>query len=906
MKKLFIGLFLLSFALINGSIAQKASINIDLNRKLNQLEKSKQNDAMLDVFIQGDLKQISSKARSAKGVYKYGFKDIAAVRVSASGLKEMMNDPAIKRIEYHKMEAKLLGDFLRVNNNLDSLHQGLGCLPQGLDGEGVIVATIDSGLDYRHPDFKNPDGTTRVKYMWDQLVSNITNVSFGYGYEWTEADINNGVIQHDPWIGGNGHGTGVAGAAVGNGSIVPDKYTGAAPKADIIHVNLRSNNFPAAYVDAVEYIFTKADQLGKPCVINSSVGSYRGSHDTRSLYVQIIENMLDAKPGRVLVQATGNGGDIRQHLGYQVTADTMFTWFKRNGNLGYVYYDMYADKADFDNVHFALACRDKNDYSFKGMTKFYNMPIDFPNLSSTTQVVTKTIVHPTTNAVMGNVEIYAQLNQGVYDMAFVVYPSVSTDYWEFTTTGDGYFDVWSNGTLMGTSSMEPPHRLPDASVFPDIVRHVLGDTLKTLVGGINCSPKVISVANYSASTSWTGYDGGTYYNEIPGGMKVPGSSTGPTRTGLLKPDIAASGNYTPGPQVLERLTELSNTPADAERLAPEGWHVTKWSGTSIASPVVAGAVACYLQQFPNATYADVKAALMGSAKVDANVLHDYGTAPNYGWGAGKLDGYNFVNNAVVDANAQAGNDLQLNVYAYLQGPINEDLFPTVIMQTDLNDRGLLPGQTPTNSLVAPTPSVHPFTDAHWYYTGPEAGFDDLDYQAIEAENGGKKVVDWVILSLRDSLISGTTVFRKAAMVLEDGQLVFPDKCAMIPTGQTYYIVIEHRSHMSAISHVPVTFNGNTLSYDFRTQDSYRTSTSVGQIEVYPGFWALYGGDGDQALDSPGYDTNGRDKDIWVLRNGNFDIYTPADYNMDGDINGDDKIIWSRNNGRSSGADKVQN
>jgi len=902
MKQLFtVILFLM---LLNTGIAQKASMNIELTRHLKKLEKNKQKNVMLDVFIQGNLTKINTATKSAKGIYKYGAKDIAAVRIAASELYKLADNPDIQRIEYHNWEVKLLGDFLRANNNLDSLHQGLGCLPQGLDGEGVIVATVDSGLDYRHPDFQNPDGTTRVKYMWDQLVANVTNVPYGYGYEWTEADINNGTIQHNPWT-GNGHGTGVAGAATGDGSSVPGRYVGAAPKSDIIHVNLRGGSFPATYVDAIDYIFKKADELGKPCVINSSVGSYRGSHDARELYVQLIENMLDAKPGRIFVQATGNGGDFAQHLGYQVTADTVFTWFKRNQSLGYVYYDLYSDKADFDNVYFALACRDKNDYSFKGITKFYNILADFPNLSST-QVVTTTLRHPTTNEVMGNIEIYAQLNQGVYDMIFVVYPSVTTDYWEFTTTGSGYFDIWSNGTLMGTSSMEPPHKLPDASVFPDIVRHISGDTLKTLTGGINCSPKVISVANYSASTSWTGYDGGTYYNEIPGGAKIPGSSNGPTRTGLLKPDIAASGNYTPGPQVLERLTELANTPADAERLAPEGWHATKWAGTSIAAPVVAGTVACYLQQFPNATPADVKAALMNSAKVDANVLHDYGTAPNYGWGAGKLDGYNFVNNAVVAANAQAGTDLQIDVYAYLQGAINDNVFPTITMQSDLNGRGLLPGQTPVNSLVTPTPAIHPFTDAHWYYTGPEAGFDDLDYQTIETENGGKKVVDWVMFSLRDSLVSGTTVFRRAAMVLEDGQLVFPDKCATIPTGQTYYIVIEHRSHMAAISHVPVTFNGNVLSYDFRTQDSYRTPTSVGQVEVYPGAWALYGGDGDQALDLPGYDTNGRDKDIWVEKNGFFDLYTPADYNMDGDVNGDDKIIWGENNGRSSQTDKVNN
>jgi len=894
------------FVLVNIGIAQKAGLNIDLTRKLQTLEKSGEMSEILELMIQGDLAAIQDEVKNVRGTYKYGRKGIAAVSIPASGIAKLQRNPAIKYLEYFQMEAKLLGDFLRVNNNLDSLHQGLGCPPQGLDGEGVIVGTVDSGLDYRHPDFQHADGSTRVLYMWDQLVGNVTNLSYGYGYEWNAADIDDGSIQHDPFYSGYGHGTGVTGAATGNGSAVPGKYVGAAPKSEIIHVNLRNNNYPTSYVDAIEYIFDKADQLGKPCVINSSVGSYRGSHDTRPLYVQYIENLLDAKSGRVLVQAAGNGAGYEQHLGYQVTTDTVFSWFKRNNSLGYVYFDLFADKANFDGVNFALACRDKTNYSFKGMTEFLNMSTEFPNLSNTTQIVSKTLRHPTTNAVMGDIEIYAQLNQNVYDMAFVVYPSVTTDYWEFTTTGSGYFDVWSNGTLMGTSSVEPPHKLPDVATFPDIIRYKAADTLKTVVTGANCSEKVISVANYSASDSWLGYDGTTYYNETPGGDKVTESSTGPTREGLLKPDIAASGNYTAGPQVLERLTELANIPADARRLAPEGWHATQWSGTSIAAPVIAGTVACYLQQFPTATYTEVKTALMNTARVDEHVLDGYGAAPNYGWGAGKVDGYNFVNEAVVAANQAASADLRLNVQVYLEGAMDDTVLPTIAMQTDMNSRGLLPGQTPQSALVTPTPAVHPFTDAHWYYTGPESGFDDLDYAAIAAANGGRNVVDWVIFSLRSTLQSTSTVFRKAALVLEDGQLVFPDDCAMIPTGQTYYIVIEHRSHMAAISHIPVTFSGNALTYNFGIQDSYRTPTSVGQKEIYPGVWALHGGDGDQAFDTPGYDTNGRDKDIWVLKNGNFDIYDPADYNMNGDVNGDDKIIWSGNNGLNSVTGKVGN
>jgi len=191
----------------------------------------------------------------------------------------------------------------------------------------------------------------------------------------------------------------------------------------------------------------------------------------------MIENMLDEKPGRVLVQAAGNGAAIRQHLGYEVTADTVFSWFKVNVNtLGFVYFDLYADKADWDDVYFSLGLRRKSDFSLRDVTEFFNIQEDF-----------------TAIPLAGIDSVSRNL-----DMAFIVRNQASNaDYWELSTTGSGKFDVWSNGSLMGTSSVVAPHQVPDAATFPDIERYVFADTLKTVVSAWNCSPKVISVANYS-------------------------------------------------------------------------------------------------------------------------------------------------------------------------------------------------------------------------------------------------------------------------------------------------------------------------------------------------------------------------------------------------------------------------
>jgi len=228
--------------------------------------------------------------------------------------------------------------------------------------------------------------------------------------------------------------------------------------------------------------------------------------------------------------------------------------------------------------------------------------------------------------------------------------------------------------------------------------------------------------------------------------------------------------------------------------------------------------------------------------------------------------------------------LQLNVKAWLEGPY---LTQTNNMKTDLNRlRFVLPGQVNN-------PAGQPYSAAPWNHEDREG-----EYYTTGAYN--PNVVDWVLVSLRSTPHPSST-FARTAMLLHANGTIHPVKPlpASKDTQGNFYVVVEHRTHMGAMSRTPVGVNNGVMTYDFRAQNSYGSPVHSAQIQLESGVWGLYCGDGNQAADIGGYDINGADKIIFQVDNGDFNIYVPGDFNMDGDINGADKGIWLKNNGAFS-------
>ena len=111
-----------------------------------------------------------------------------------------------------------------------------------LQGEGTVIAVIDSGIDYLNPIFRNGD-VSRIAYIWDQTIPGNEDEQVPYGKVFTGEEINQALLSENPQeivpsLDENGHGTAMAGLGAGN--FVPtENFSGAAPKATIIVVKLK-------------------------------------------------------------------------------------------------------------------------------------------------------------------------------------------------------------------------------------------------------------------------------------------------------------------------------------------------------------------------------------------------------------------------------------------------------------------------------------------------------------------------------------------------------------------------------------------------------------------------------------------------------------------------------------------
>jgi subtilisin family serine protease len=572
------------------------------------------------VSKQGELFDAIVYTKNAEAVRSVGIhvnsslSSFVTAQVSARDLEKLMAVSDVTFIDP--------GSVNYVQNDISVPETGASLIQGGLingtsyKGQGAIVLIYDTGIDWKHKDFRVFGDTTksRILYIWDQTLTAISGetapADFSYGVEYTKAQIDDeidgtpaGVVREKDI---NGHGTHVTGIAAGNGGTFGGQYAGMAPLADIIVVKGGDNSFAESrMIDGLTYAMNKATALGKPIVVNWSIGSQGGPHDGTRAYEVAIDAMV-AQPGRVVAVSAGNLGDQAIHMGSTIPAGGALT-------------------ITFSVPAFTAKSGTENDiFAFDGWLTG-NPSISATATSPTGITLTKNAGEfgdgpNITDGTITLVNKPSSLN-GLREVLLNVHDAVSTNppkpgIWTLTLTNPGAastaFDGWLYQDSVGNASVT-----------------LLGGNTDKTISMPGTSAGAITAASYVTKWVWPSYVGGNYvYVGTDRTNNISSfSSIGPTRDGRQKPDIAA-----PGQGISSCLSSTADTTDLYSWILPGQKHRIN-QGTSMAAAHVTGAAALLLGINPAYTAGQIKTLLQTAANTDAYT----GTVPNYTWGYGKLD-----------------------------------------------------------------------------------------------------------------------------------------------------------------------------------------------------------------------------------------------------------------------------
>ncbi|XZH19836.1 S8 family peptidase [Clostridium perfringens] len=214
-----------------------------------------------------------------------------------------------------------------------------------LRGSGVVVAIVDTGIDYLNNEFMREDETTRILRIWDQTIdSGKTPDGFISGSEYTEEDINKAIQAQKqgqnpydivPSKDDYGHGTKMAGIVGARG--MNREIVGVAPDCEFIIIKLQEA--AKEYVDfyyakgdkakyrntdiimALKYLYELSFTLNKPMIIYLPLGSNLGDHAGASILERYVDTKISGRNSLFVVTSTGNQGNTDTHTSGRIKSN---------------------------------------------------------------------------------------------------------------------------------------------------------------------------------------------------------------------------------------------------------------------------------------------------------------------------------------------------------------------------------------------------------------------------------------------------------------------------------------------------------------------------------------------------------------------------------------------------------
>lgn len=497
----------------------------------------------------------------------------------------------------------------------DSVHLGIN-LPQGYTGKDVFIGITDWGFDYTSPMFYDTLlQETRIHAAWDQFKTSGPHPNgFTYGTEYTTpttllaagSDTAN-IYSYAT------HGSHVAGIAGGSGA--GTIYRGVGFESKFLFATFLVDE--SAVMDAWSWMYQKAQEASKRLVINMSWGLYHfGTLDGNSLLSQAIDNY--SAQGVLFANSGGNNGDVNFHIKKNFQNDTIkskINFYSYTANPNMWGQSIHAWGEVGKSFSSGLIVYNQNGI-LEASTPLYATDVLSSYIDSFLVVGLDTIffnvsadaAHPQNGRPQMRIRV-----KSLNATNKVLLKSTAQDgivhYWNVTELSNDVGNWGMPFATFGTGS-------------------IAGDKLYG-ISEPSCTNSLLSVAAYTPR----------FYNSSGtalGGIIAPFSSVGPRYDEVLKPEIAA-----PGVNIVSSIssfTDNSFTQVSSISFNNRTYPFARFSGTSMASPMVAGVIALVLEANPYLSSAQVKDIIIQSAREDAQT----GVIPSNGssqWGWGKINAY---------------------------------------------------------------------------------------------------------------------------------------------------------------------------------------------------------------------------------------------------------------------------
>lgn len=562
---------------------------------------------------------------------------------------------------------RIMNDTSAIITGVDKVWAGQGALPQAFTGKGVYAGIMDVGFDFTHPAFRNDDGTSRIKWFWDPAAPDGDPDDLGMIYKSPEMVL---AARHTADAELEEHGTHCMGTMAGNG--LDGRYVGMAPEADIIgsyipiggfhmpdyeSLNKRLADFLKKYQSYYEdfsdeiieilnsdtwpvillyRIFKQADADGKPCVMSWSFGGRTGFlYDTREqrIYKTLINNMLG--PGHILVAAAGNEGD--EELYVRIESDEQEEHnilFWTQGNLNYT----IQCRSIVDTTRFNMS------FTFYDTTDTVTFDMNELSIDSLEKSLSRMIVLPCP-AYSDSSSEQEPVPDTIFVKAGIEYNIGDTVIFKFEVSfPQSYYDSYKRyGYMLGKAFIDAPQKEVELFALNRVQFNIGNSTtsrgcyLGTIhypadierviaVGAMHHRSTFINLQGDTIGTNWTSQEG----------HLASFSSCGPTMDGRIKPDVVA-----PGVNILSALNSFY--PYDGNEITYETqafgrkYSIFPKDGTSMATPMVAGIIALWLQAKPDLTPEDILGVMERTSHQPEPEFSGYEKNNYYGYG--EIDAY---------------------------------------------------------------------------------------------------------------------------------------------------------------------------------------------------------------------------------------------------------------------------